>query len=57
MTKKEQIAKIESDGYIKVRIDKSGQITGYLPNQNYRYDSKTNTGGRRLLGFFDQLNK
>jgi len=36
--------------YCKVKIDKEGEITGMRIDQDYRYDTATNTGGRRYIG-------
>ena len=57
MTHTELIKKIESKGkYCKVRIDKNGEITGMLVDENYRYKPRTNTGGRRYLGHSNDVN-
>jgi len=57
MTHREIINKIESKGqYCKVRIDKQGEITGMLVDEDYRYEPRTNTGGRRYLGHANDVN-
>ena len=40
----------ESGKYIKVKINKAGEITGMLAAQDHPYHTPTNTGGRRYLG-------
>jgi hypothetical protein len=55
MKKIEIIKAIESAGkYTKVKIDKSGVITGMLVNENYTYSVSSNTGGRRFLGYANE---
>jgi hypothetical protein len=56
-TSKAKIAReIECVGiYCRVRIANDGQITGMLVDQDYRYDPRTNTGGRRLIGYMSEL--
>ena len=36
--------------YVNVIIRENGDVEGMLADQNYKYNSKTNTGGRRYLG-------
>jgi len=53
MKKTEMIEKIERGGkYVKVKIDKTGEITGMLADEDYSYQPGSNTGGRRFLGDF-----
>jgi len=57
MNKSELIEKIEGNtNYRKVRIAADGEITGMLADQDHRYDPHTNTGGRRYLGNFNDVN-
>lgn len=56
MTKKELIAVIEKDGlYYNVKIDKQGQVTGVPMDQPSHYHKMTNTGGRRFIGWADEI--
>jgi hypothetical protein len=56
MTKISAIRKIEEvSNYTKVRIDKNGKVTGMLESENYRYHSASNTGGRRFLGYMNEV--
>jgi hypothetical protein len=51
MRKAELTRVIEDHGrYCKVRIDSKGKITGMLAAEDYRYDTPSNTGGRRYIG-------
>lgn len=51
MTKAKLIKSIEAKGrYCKVRIDAAGQVTGMLSAEDYPYNKRTNTGGRRYIG-------
>ena len=55
MKKTDIIKKIESQGtYCKVKINKHGEITGMLTDENYRYDSNLNKGGRRFVGYANE---
>jgi hypothetical protein len=46
---------IEDAGqYCKVRV-KGHEVTGMLVDEDYAYDSATNTGGRRLIGRKSEL--
>jgi hypothetical protein len=56
MRKAEVARMIEDRGtYCKIRVAKDGQVTGMLVDQDHRYDPKTNTGGRRLVGYMSEL--
>lgn len=49
---------IEDAGtYCKVKIDRDGNVTGMRRDQDWRYDAKTNTGGRRLVGYKTELER
>ena len=51
MSKAELIRGIKENGrYCKVRIDSKGAVTGMLAAEDYRYDNRSNTGGRRYIG-------
>lgn len=42
---------IEKTGkWCKVRIDRDGEVTGMKSSEDWRYSSKTDTGGRRYVG-------
>lgn len=36
--------------WCKVKIEWDGEVTGMKSSENWRYNPKTNTGGRRFLG-------
>ena len=56
MTNKVLIEKIEADEkWIKVRIDARGEVTGMLADEDHWYDPRTNTGGRRFIGYSHEL--
>jgi hypothetical protein len=56
MKKSELIKNIELNGkWVKVRIDTDGRVTGVLSEENYSYNKKTNTGGRRYIGYANEL--
>lgn len=51
MTKAALIRAIEDKGlYCKVKIDSKGEVTGMLVGEDYPYNKRTNTGGRRYIG-------
>jgi hypothetical protein len=51
MKKASLIRAIESNGrYCKVKIAADGQVTGMLTSEDYPYNKRTNTGGRRYIG-------
>lgn len=55
MTKKDLIQAIEDDGrYRNVKIE-GGKVTGVPVGEPSHYHSKTNTGGRRFLGWDTEL--
>jgi hypothetical protein len=56
MKKKDLIAAIEKDGlYYNVRIDKQSQVTGVPVDEPNHYHKMTNTGGRRFIGWMDEI--
>lgn len=56
-SKKYWIKKIEEgEKYCKVRINRDGEITGMLADEDYTYDTATNTGGRRFIGYYGDRN-
>jgi hypothetical protein len=56
MNKKELIERLQSSGkWVKVRIDADGRATGMLAEENYKYNARTNTGGRRFIGYVNEL--
>ena len=58
MKKRELIEKIEESGkWVKVKISKGGEVTGMLADEDYLYNMATNTGGRRFIGWVDDLTR
>ena len=61
MSKAGLVREIEEQGqYRKVRVERGSnpaqvEVTGMRADQDWRYDAKTNTGGRRLIGYMSDL--
>ena len=56
MTKKRLAEMIEGEGnYRAVRIDAQGNVSGVVIDEPSRYNAKSNSGGRKLIGYDTEL--